>query len=192
MGSTSDPNRFLRGTLTHALLQHLPGLDPKSWTKAAKAFVAVRGATLSQRAQASIVSETLAVLTHPDFAPLFAPGSQAEVPIVAAIPRPTGRGPALKLTGQIDRLVDTHSSVLIVDYKTNNPPARTPEDIADVYLYQLAAYRLAIAAIYPGRTIRAALLWTASPAIMEISSTLLDAYAERLWTLDVARLDADR
>lgn len=190
--AATDQSRFLKGTLTHALLHYLPGLEPNSWAKAAKAFLAARAAQLPARTQATIVRETLEILNHPDFAPLFGPGSQAEVPIVAAIPRPHGRGPALKLTGQIDRLVDTGSSILIVDYKTNNPPARDPEAVADVYIYQLAAYRLALEAIYPGRIVRAALLWTASPALMEISSTILDAYAERLWTLDPARLDAER
>ena len=53
----------------------------------------------------SIVKETLAVLRDPTFAPLFGPTSRAEVAIVADVPHPQGRGPALRLAGKIDRLV---------------------------------------------------------------------------------------
>ncbi len=39
----TSEDRFLRGTLTHALLQHLPALAPASWKTAAEGFVAARG-----------------------------------------------------------------------------------------------------------------------------------------------------
>ena len=64
------------------------------------------GTALSPAARHSIASETLAILTAPEFAPLFGPQSRAEVPIVALIPNPKGKGPPLKLIGQLDRLVD--------------------------------------------------------------------------------------
>jgi ATP-dependent helicase/nuclease subunit A len=187
--SAAGDSRFLRGTLTHALLEHLPLLDPKTWPKAAKSFVAERGAALSARHRASIVSETLAILNDATFAPLFGAESRAEVPIAAVIPRPHGNGPALRLTGQIDRLAEVGDAVLIVDYKTNRSAPRELADVAPVYLYQLAAYRLAVAEIFKGKTVRAALLWTDGPWIMEIPSATLDSYATRLWDLDPASLD---
>jgi ATP-dependent helicase/nuclease subunit A len=61
--------------------------------------------------------------------------------------------------------------------------------VAPVYLYQLAAYRLAIAEIFKGKPVRAALLWTDGPRIMEVPSATLDSYATRLWDLDPASLD---
>jgi ATP-dependent helicase/nuclease subunit A len=182
--------RFLRGTLTHALLQHLPTLPSASWQSAAAQFIAKRGAALSPRAQASIISETLTILNDPSFAPLFGPTSRPEVPIAALIPRPDGKGPPLRLSGQIDRLVETAGEVLIVDYKTNRPPPREPEQVALAYIYQLVAYRLALQEIYPGRTIRAALLWTDGPRLMEIPPRLLDTATSQLWDLEAARLDA--
>jgi ATP-dependent helicase/nuclease subunit A len=183
----SDGNRFLRGTLTHALLEHLPAFDAKTWPKVAKAFVAERGKGLTSRAQASVVKEALAILEDPAFAPVFSATSRAEVPIVAVIPRPSGTGPALRIAGQIDRLVELPNEVLIIDYKTNRSTPRTPEDVAPVYLYQLAAYRLAVAEIFPGKTVRAALLWTDGARLMEVSSAHLDTYASRLWLVDPAR-----
>jgi ATP-dependent helicase/nuclease subunit A len=180
----ADKSRFLRGTLTHALLEHLPSFLPSVWPKIAKAFIAERGAGLSARTQASIVSEAMAILADATFGPLFGPGSSAEVPIVAEIPRPSGDGPALRLSGQIDRLVDNGREVLIVDYKTNRPPPRSLDQVADAYIYQLAAYRLALAQIFGAKPIRAAILWTDGPRIMEIPRDLLDSYARRLWTLE--------
>ena len=71
--------------------------------------------------------EVLAVLDDPRFAPLFAPGSRAEVPIVGRLARP-GRTPIL-VSGQVDRLVVTPTAVLIADYKTNRP---APRSLAEV------------------------------------------------------------
>jgi ATP-dependent helicase/nuclease subunit A len=185
-----DGQRFLRGTLTHALLQHLPGLDSASWEGAAHRFVRARGAALSERVRISIVAETLALLRRSDFAPLFGPLSQAEVPIVAEIDVPRGKGRKLRLTGQIDRVARLGHEVLIVDYKTNRPPPSRPEDVAEAYTLQLAAYRLAMRQIFQGVRVRAALLWTDGPNIMEIPADLLDAQQERLFALERLNLDA--
>ena len=116
--------------------------------------------------------------------------SRAEVAIAAEVPRPDGKGPALRLTGKIDRLAEDGDSVLIVDYKTNRPPPDAPDRVADAYLLQLAAYRLCIGRIFPGRPVRAAILWTDGPRIMEIPQAALDDYQHRLWQLDPASLDA--
>jgi ATP-dependent helicase/nuclease subunit A len=176
--------------MTHALLQHLPKLPASGWQKAADGFLELRGTALSASARRSIAKETLAILTAPEFAPLFGAQSRAEVPIVALIPNPRGKGPPLKLMGQLDRLVDLGSEVLVVDYKTNRPPPAKVEQVAAAYLYQLAAYRLALREIYAGRRVRCALLWTDGPRIMAIPDSLLDEFTGRLWALDVSHLDA--
>ena len=186
----SADNRFLRGTLTHALLQYLPTLPSSGWEKAATGFLETRGGALSAKVRNSIAKETLAILTAPAFAALFSPKSRAEVPIVAMLANPNGKGTPLKLMGQIDRLVDLGGEVLIVDYKTNRPPPLKVDQVAGAYLFQLAAYRLALRDIYAGRPVRAALLWTDGPRIMSIPDTLLDDYAGRLWNLDASHLDA--
>jgi ATP-dependent helicase/nuclease subunit A len=188
--TATGENRFLRGTLTHALLQYLPTLPAQQWPRAAKGFVALRGASLSAIVRDGIVKETMAILGNPAFAALFGPDSRAEVPIVALLANPKPSGAPLKLIGQIDRLVDEGDDILIVDYKTNRPPPLKVEDVAQAYLFQLAAYRLALAEIYPGRPIKAALLWTEAPRIMQVPGQILDEYAARLWNLDVSVLDA--
>ena len=186
----AQDSRFLRGTATHALLEHLPTIPTDRWEKAAEAFLASRAAQLPPKMRKAIAAETLAILRDPTFAPLFGPDSRAEVAIVAEVPHPDGKGPALRLAGKIDRLVRTSDSILIVDYKTNRPPPTDPADVADAYVLQLAAYRLAVARIFAHRDVRAAILWTDGPRIMEIPQEQLDAYQHRLWQVDPASLDA--
>lgn len=176
--------KFLRGNLTHALLQHLPNFAPDKRQRIGEDFVDARGAELPPGARASIVTETLTILDNPAFAPLFGAKSRAEVPIVAVLKRPPNHdGPDIRLNGAIDRLADLGDSIFVVDFKTNRRPPIGLDEVSDAYLYQLASYRLALTEIYPGKPIRAALLWTDGPKIMEIPSTILDVYQEKLWTL---------
>ena len=165
-----DGAGLLRGRLVHRLLQSLPELAPAARRAAARRFLALPLHGLDTQHQEALLAETLAVLDHPDFAPLFVPGSLAEVPVVALLGDRA-------LAGQIDRLVVTEDAVLIVDYKTLRPPPRDEAETPDAYLEQLAGYRAAIAAIYPGRTVRCALLWTEGPRLMPISAARLDAHA---------------
>ena len=47
------------------------------------------------------------------------------------------------------------------------PP--TAKEAPPAYVEQLALYRAVLGRIYPGRTVRAALVWTEGPALMEFS-----------------------
>ncbi len=161
---------FQRGLLVHRLLQSLPDLPPERRRAAAERYLALPLHGLGAEVRASIVAETLAVLETPDFAALFAPGSRAEVPVVGLVGNRA-------LSGQIDRLVVTPTGVLIVDYKTLRPAPASEREVPPVYLEQLAAYRAAVETIYPGREVRAALLWTDGPRLMPISPAAL---ADRL------------
>lgn len=183
-------NRFLRGTLTHALLEFLPGQPMDRWETIAQGFVASRGAALPARVRSSIVAESLAVLRDPAFGAVFGPASRAEVPIVAELQPPDGKGPALRVNGQIDRLARIGDAILILDYKTNRPPPLEAEAVAETYLLQLAAYRLALRHVYPDADVTAAILWTDGCRLMPITDELLTAHEPRLWALGSRRLDA--
>ena len=159
----------------------MPDIAVEQREERARAFVAARGASLEQAQREAILAETLAILSDEEFAPLFAPDSQAEVPIVARIAREGG--PAIELAGQIDRLIELDDEVLIVDYKTNRLPPKTPEEVAPLYLRQLAAYRAALSRVFPGKRVRAALLWTDTPQFMVMPDKLLDEAAVILTSL---------
>ncbi|HMK40018.1 MAG TPA: PD-(D/E)XK nuclease family protein, partial [Methyloceanibacter sp.] len=170
-------HRFARGRLVHALLQHLPEIAPESQEKAARAFISARGSDLAQALREEILAETLAIVRDARFAALFQPGSLAEAPVVAKI----GDGEdGYELEGQIDRLAILEDELLILDYKTNRPPPKAVEEVAPAYIDQLASYRLALKRLFPGRRLRAALLWTDGPNLMEIPSTSLDSAEMRI------------
>ena len=161
LGIDSDTTRFQRGLLIHRLMQSLPDLQPDAREPAARRFLAQKLHKLAPEEQDAIARETMAVLEHAEFAPLFAAGSRAEVPVVGLI---DGRA----LNGRIDRLVVTGDTVLIVDYKTNRPPPTDAAAVSPAYVEQLAAYRAALERIYPGRRVRTLLLWTDGPRLMEL------------------------
>jgi ATP-dependent helicase/nuclease subunit A len=164
MGAGRD--RFKRGLLVHKLLQSLPELPVDERDIAAQRFLALPTHGLHPDEQDDIRRETLAVLVQPDFAPLFGPDSHAEVPLVGLIG-------GYALSAQIDRLVVTEDRVLIVDYKTLRTPPTAEDEVAPLYLRQLAIYQAALARIYPRREIRCALLWTEGPRLMPISPEIL-------------------
>ncbi|HTH98525.1 MAG TPA: double-strand break repair helicase AddA [Stellaceae bacterium] len=161
IGAGEDAHRFQRGLLIHRLLQTLPELPLEAAEAAARRFLALPAHGLAPEERAAILVETMAVLRHPEFGPLFAPGSRAEVAVAGLI---DGRA----FSGRMDRLVVTDTDVMIVDYKTNRPPPRLEHQVAPAYVEQLAAYRAALARIYPDKRIRTLLLWTDGPSLMEI------------------------
>ena len=162
-----------RGTLVHRLLQSLPEIALERRLGAALGYLARNADGWSEDERAALARQVVALTVDLRFAPVFAPGSRAEVSIVGRLERP-GLPKAL-VSGQIDRLVVTPNEVLIVDFKTNNAPPRTAADAPKGYIRQLALYRAVLAKLYPQRIIHAALLWTETPEMMEISASALDA-----------------
>ena len=165
-----DGRRFRRGLILHRLLQSLPEVALAERRAAAEGYLASPAHGLDAAERAAWTDEVIRVLEDPTFAHVFAPGGLSEVPVVGVV---GGRA----LSGQIDRVLVGDAAVWIVDYKTNRPPPTRVEDVPAAYLGQLAAYRAALAAIWPDRPVRCALLWTDTPRLMEIPGDLLDRTA---------------
>ncbi len=177
--SGQDARRALqRGRLVHRLMQSLPDIPASERGAAARRYIARADASFEGDERDRLVAEVLGLLADARFAPLFAAGSRAEVPIVGRLHCP-GR-PDVLVSGQIDRLVVTPDAVLIADYKTNQVVPDTPEAAPQAYIGQLALYRAVLGRIYPGRTVRAALVWTEGPDLMEFSPSALDAAFARV------------
>ena len=70
--------------------------------------------------------------------------------------------------------------MLIADDKTSQAPPRDLAGIPPAYRQQLALYRALLMRLYAGRVVRAALVWTETPEIMEIPPTLLDDEMTRI------------
>lgn len=157
-----------RGVLVHRLLQSLPDLAAERRGGLALNYLARNAEAWTAAEREQLAEKVLALIAEPRFAAVFAPGSRAEVPIV-------GRHEGRLVSGQIDRLVVTPAEILIVDYKTNHAPPATAAEAPQGYVRQLAHYRAVLAKLYPQRGVRAALLWTEIPDLMEISTSALDA-----------------
>jgi ATP-dependent helicase/nuclease subunit A len=167
-GEGGEP--FRRGTILHRLLQFLPDVAPDRRTAAAARYLARPTMGLGDDECAELAAETLAVLAEPAFAEVFAPDALAEAPLAGVVGE-------FILSGQIDRLAIGETEVLVVDYKTNREPPASEADIPAAYVRQMAAYRAALQAIYPEKSIRCALLWTAAPRLIELSEAALDKAA---------------
>jgi ATP-dependent helicase/nuclease subunit A len=162
-----------RGTLVHRLLQSLPDLAAERRRSAALTYLTRNAADWSEAERASLADSVLGLIGDSRFAAVFAETSRAEVPIVGRVTF-SARAPAF-VSGQIDRLVVTPDEVLIVDFKTNQAPPHTAAETPQAYIRQLALYRALLGKLYPQRRLRAALLWTETPELMEISAPALDA-----------------
>ena len=77
------------------------------------------------------------------------------------------------IAGTIDRMLIKDDAITIVDFKTARRPPSTADSVPDSILKQMAAYAAALEAIYPGRTIRAGVLYTQTPQLFEIPQELI-------------------
>ncbi len=162
--------RFMRGNFIHKLLEILPEFDGEKREAIAEKLLAGYK-SLSADNRREIISEVFAVLNHPEFADIFAPGSRAEISLAGSAKALPDH---LYLNAQIDRISVTETKVFIVDYKSNRPPPQTQEGVADIYWGQMAAYRELAREIYPAHDIVCALLWTDGPRLMILDDTRLD------------------
>ncbi len=154
--------RFLRGNLTHKLLQLLPDLPRENWQHSAQGFLENYGQALDQQTREATLNEILTILNHPEFKEIFGKHSTAEVAVTAHL---ENMG---LVSGQIDRLYVSEEKILIIDYKTNRPPPANPAHIPDVYRRQMQTYADILRKIYPDRPIHAALLWTDGCILMPL------------------------
>ncbi|GMM93883.1 double-strand break repair helicase AddA [Qipengyuania sp. MTN3-11] len=155
-----------RGVLIHALLERLPDIVEDERRDRGRKWLARQAADLPGEDREEILERALSVLVHPDFAPVFAPGALAEVPLAAIVE-------GAVVTGIADRLLIGPDCVTVVDFKTARRPPETLEEVPETTLRQMAAYAAALEAIYPGREIRAAILYTQTPKLIPLSPEIL-------------------
>jgi ATP-dependent helicase/nuclease subunit A len=172
-GGSSASAAIQRGLITHKLLEVLPGIPESERRAAAARYLSRTAGGLAEAERAAISASVFAVLDNPDFAPVFASGSRAEVSLMGRL---IVKGQERIISGKIDRIAVDAGRVLIVDYKTGAPPSIMPKP----YVTQMALYRALIGQIYPGREVEAALLFTASATLHSLPGPMLNAALEAL------------
>jgi ATP-dependent helicase/nuclease subunit A len=167
-----------RGRMVHRLMQALPDIPPAQRREAAERYLARAVAASPPEERAEIARQVLTLLVDTRYAQIFAAGSRAEVPIVGYIERAGAERVAV--SGQVDRLSITDDAVLIADYKSDGVVPERLDEVPAPYVAQLALYRAVLRRLYPAKIVRAALLFTAGPNLIEVPATAMDAALEQL------------
>jgi ATP-dependent helicase/nuclease subunit A len=167
---------LLRGQLVHRLMQSLPDIAPAARKPALEHYLGNAARDLSPDERAEIARHVLAILEDDKFADVLVAGSRPEVPIVGRISRPNCE--PILVAGQVDRLIATEGAVIVVDYKTDSLVPGRLDDVPAAYIAQLALYRAVLMRIYPGKNVRAGLIFTAGPLLLEIPAATLDVALE--------------
>jgi ATP-dependent helicase/nuclease subunit A len=155
-----------RGTALHRLFETLPGLASDVRRDVALQWCLLNVPDLDG---AELTATVLAVLDDPAFAAVFAPGALTEAPVAAVA------GEAV-IAGSIDRLLVSEAEVLAVDFKTGSRVPAGLDMVPPSHLAQMGAYAAALARVFPGRTVRAGLLYTAGPRLIEVPADVLSAW----------------
>jgi ATP-dependent helicase/nuclease subunit A len=162
---------YQRGNLIHRLLQYLPDMPSEKRGEAAIRIALSIDANMEISLRNECIGEVLKVIGDSEFAFCFGPGTLAEVPVAGCV-EVSGR--TVAVSGQIDRLAVRDDEVWVIDYKSNRAPPAGSGDIPPSYLGQMRLYQLLMQQIYPGKTVRCALLWTAAPKISVLDAARLD------------------
>jgi len=158
-----------RGRLLHALFERLPDVAPADREAAAQRWLAGPGQLADADERAAIIGHALAVIDDPAHAALFSPEALAEAPIAAVVGEQV-------IAGTVDRLLVTDTAVHVVDFKTGRGVPAGADQVAPAHLRQMAAYAAALAIIFPDRAIRASLLYTSGPRLIDLPPAFLEAY----------------
>ncbi|MFZ4541555.1 MAG: UvrD-helicase domain-containing protein [Rickettsiales bacterium] len=147
-----------RGVRIHRVLELL---HAKSDAAVIARLVAHVGPDWSAAEQQTVVE--IVVKLHAQERWLWAEPHWAEANVAGVM---SHEGIEFPVSGQMDMLVRTADAMVIVDYKTG---AQVPVSGADVslgYLLQLKIYQALVRQIYPGMTVRCAILWTHTAQLM--------------------------
>ena len=166
---------MLRGSITHRLLEILPGLEASQHDRAAaRIFAPHYPHAIDDAAKDQIRTAVDRLMAEPDLANIFDDQARVEVPI-------SGRIGDHIVSGVIDRLLITEDRVMIIDFKTGLPP-KDESDISPDYINQMAIYRHVLMGIYPRYSITAGLVYTENTALHWIAEKTMDMVIERLLT----------
>ena len=150
-----------RGTLIHQLLERLVAVDPDRRRETALRWLERSAGVSDEQLASEIAGQVCSILSDAQFGALFGAGSLGEAPLAATLP--DGR----VIAGTADRLLVEESRISVIDFKTGRVPA-TDSEIPASHRAQMAAYAEALRVIFPGREVRAALLYTVGPKLVEL------------------------
>ncbi|WP_425105540.1 double-strand break repair helicase AddA [Ancylobacter sp.] len=171
---TGDAARALeRGDLLHRLMAALAPLPEAGRPEPGRRLLA-SSTDWPEAAREELLAEALATLALPELSPLFAPGSLGEVPLAGELEDGT------PVSGRIDRLSVIDGAVLIADFKTDRHVPRVAAAMPPAHIRQVALYARLIAKLFPGKPVRALLVYTSGPLVHALDGAALERAVERV------------
>lgn len=164
--SLGRANAFERGRIIHKLLQRLPDMVAKERLAAGERYLSFTASHWREEERKDVLQAVLSLIDDARFAELFSPNSLAEAPLSGIV------GDKV-ISGQIDRLVLGSDEIIFADYKTNQTPPQSSDDIPRAVIKQMAAYHAVLRAIYGAHRITGVLIWTADASAHVLSHELL-------------------
>ncbi|MEQ1548860.1 MAG: double-strand break repair helicase AddA [Chakrabartia sp.] len=158
-----------RGKLLHALFERLPNVASADRQAVAQSWLELSAGVSDVTTRAQLIVDALTVINDPDFEGIFAPDALAEAPLAGVV------GTRV-VAGTVDRLLVNETEVLVVDFKTGRFVPNDEKRVPAYHKAQMAAYAAVLSGIFPQHRIRAALLYTSGPRLVELPTATLDAY----------------
>ncbi len=158
-----------RGVLLHALFERLPALAQTARRDAAHRWLQHSAGIEEAEQRDEMIGTVMDILDRPAFSEVFSGEALAEAPLAGVVGEQV-------IAGTVDRLLISEDEVLVVDFKTGRRAPASAEAVSPHHKAQMGAYAAVLAGIFPGRQIRAALLYTSGPSLIEIPQATLEAY----------------
>ena len=149
---------------------------PRDRQRAGARFSPRKRAACREREREALLAAILAILGDESFGERLRAGQPGGGRACRPNCRRVSPGePHAIISGQVDRLVcGARDDVRRRFQERRGGSGRRRRPHPRTYIAQLAAYRLALARLFPDKPVRAALLWTDAPRLMEIPAALLD------------------
>jgi ATP-dependent helicase/nuclease subunit A len=154
-----------RGTAIHVMLEALANVP------AEKREALARRKSRSLGLAWEDAEPLLKLLQHPDLQVFMAADARSEVELFL----PSGDG---VISGRIDRMLVRDEAIWLLDYKTTRKPSITP-DVDDPSVQQLSLYAEGLRAAYPGRAVKACLVFTENARLHWLSDELMSRACDR-------------
>ena len=152
-----------RGRLLHALFERLPQSADRA--AAAHRWLATSAGLTDMALRDELVAAALGVIDDPAYAHLFAEGL-AEVPIAGVVD-------GVVVSGTVDRIVVGADTVDVIDFKTGRRVPASLATVPDHHKRQMAAYAAVLRGVFPGKAVRASLLYTSGPRLFALDDAEL-------------------
>jgi len=170
--SQLTPNARRRGILIHKLLEYLPEIAEEQRQFVAQEYLKTQASDLSPDEHIDISQTAIKTLNLLGISALFSKDSRAEIDIAGELER-EGKPPR-KVIGTIDRIAITEDTVFIGDFKTTVSPPRSPEEVPDHTVAQLAIYGSLVSGMFPDKKIRCFAIYTEGPEAIELPVEILN------------------